>query len=103
MESHKQDRPPPTGVWAYGYEISPPLPRRRLRLIEALVGEEHARAKQSARTWEGRLVAEEQVTHILVVSDSPDQSLEVNQKLEAELERLKARFSLTTPLEVERP
>jgi hypothetical protein len=100
MEKKKR-APPPVGVWAYGYEIAPPLARHRLRLIESLVEEERSNAKLSARTWEGRLVAEEQVTHILVVADSPSQDLEVNRKLEAELKRLEAVFSLTSPLEVE--
>lgn len=99
----RENGAPPTGIWAYGYEIAPALPLHRLGLIETLVGEEQVRAKQSARKWEGRLVSEEQVTHILVVSDSPDQGLEVNQKLEAELARLQARFSLSTPLQVEHP
>jgi hypothetical protein len=49
------------------------------------------------------LVVEEQVTHILVVSDSPNQDLEVNRKLEAELKRLDAAFVITTPLELPSP
>lgn len=99
MEENKRG-PPPRTIWAYGYQISPPLARDRLRSIEALVDDEHSNAKLDARTWEGRLVVEEQVTHILVVSDSPDQNLTVNRKLEAELKRMKAGFSVTVPLAV---
>ena len=102
MESKK--RGPPSGeVWAYGYEITPPLARERLRMIENLVEEEHANAKSGARTWQGRLVVEEQVTHILVVSDSPDQDLEVNRRLETELRRLEALFSVTAPVALSEP
>jgi hypothetical protein len=92
--------PSPRTIWAYGYEIAPPLSQDRLRVIEALVKDEHSSATLGARTWEGRLVVQEQVTHILVVSDSPDQDLEVNRKLEAELRRLEAGFSVTMPLAV---
>ena len=68
--------------------------------IEEFLEVERSNAKRTARTWDGRFVVEEQVTHILVVSDSPDQQLEVNRKLEAELTRLKMAFSVTSPVEV---
>ena len=80
MEPQKRG-PPPREVWAYGYQISPALARGRLGGIENLVEEGHASAKLGARTWQGRLVVEEQITHILVVSDSPDQDLEINHRL----------------------
>jgi hypothetical protein len=93
MEEHKSpsDRP----IWAYGYEITPPLPVDRLRAIEGLVSEEQAHAKLARRTWQGRLVVDEQVTHILVLSDTADQDLSVNRRLEAELKRLDAGFLVT--------
>ena len=59
-------------------------------------------AKTRARTWQGRLVAEEHVTHILVVSDSPEQDLEANHRVEAELRDLEAGFSVTVPMALER-
>lgn len=102
MEQNKRG-PPPRTIWAYGYEISPPLARDLLDSIEALVDDERSSARLDARTWEGRLVVEEQVTHILVVSDTPDQDLVVNRKLEAELKRMKAGFSITVPLAVSNP
>lgn len=98
MEKNTQGHPH-RPVWAYGYEIAPSVERGRLAAIERLVEEEHSNARRGARTWEGRLVVEEQVTHILVVSDDPDQDLEVNRKLEAELKRLDAAFVMTAPLE----
>jgi hypothetical protein len=45
-------------------------------------------------------VAEEHVTHILIVSDSPEQDLEVNHKVEAELRNLEAGYSVTVPMAV---
>ncbi len=91
-----KNRPSPSRKkWAYGYEISPPVTQERLSAIERLLEEEHANARLQTRTWQSRFVVKEQVTHILVVSDSPDQQLEVNHRLEAELTRLEAVFSLT--------
>lgn len=87
-------------VWAYAYQIVPPQPEDRLRAIEALLDREQSEAGNGARTWVGRLVAQEHVTHILVVSDSPEQDLEVNRRMEAELRKLKAGFSITAPMQV---
>ncbi len=89
-------------VWAYAYQIVPPQPAERLDTIRALLDREAMDARTRARTWEGRLVAEEHVTHILVVSDSAEQDLEVNQRVEAELRDLEADFSVTVPMAVER-
>lgn len=94
-----QNRPPRSQKkWAYGYEITPPMTQARLSAIEHLLEEEHAHAKLQTRTWQSRFVVQEQVTYILVVSDSPDQELEVNRRLEAELTKLDAVFLLTPPM-----
>ena len=69
--------------------------------IRTRVGFEGVRARRDARTWEGRFVHQEQVTHILVVSDAAEQDLEVNRRLEAELRDLEASFSLTAPMAVD--
>ena len=90
----------PTKMWAYGYQITPPQPESRLAAIQSLLDSEHRSAKDHAHTWEGRFVHEEEVTHILVVSDSPDQHQAANRKLEAALTALEAGFSLTAPLAV---
>jgi hypothetical protein len=86
---------PPGNTWAYGYEISPPMTPERLAIIERLLEEEHSIARLETRTWQARFVTEEQVTHVLVVSDSPDQQRDINRRLEEELGKLQAAFSLT--------
>lgn len=91
---------PPAPVWAYAYAIAPPQPEARLAAVRQLLEREHSSARNVAHTWEGRLVMEPNVTHILVVSDTPDQSLEANQRLEAELRALHVNYQLTVPLAV---
>ena len=84
--------------WAYAYRIVPPQAEDQLRAIQTLLDLEHSDAKRRAETWEGRFVLEEQITHILVVSDSPEQNHEGNRKLESELQQLGAGFSITAPM-----
>jgi len=95
-----QPPPVPRTVWAYGYQIVPPQPEHRLHAIRTLLEQEHTTAQRGARTWEGRFVLEQQVTHILVVSDSPELDVEANRRLEAELRSLNAGFAMTVPLAV---
>jgi hypothetical protein len=92
--------PPPKTIWAYAYQILPPQGAERLRAITTLLDHAHTEAQRDARTWTGRVVVEEQVTHILIVSDSPEQNHEVNQRLEAKLQELKTGFSITVPIAV---
>jgi len=103
MMNPRDQGPMPPAVWSYGYEILPALSRDRLRSLEELLDEEHLLAKQNRRTWTGRFVVEEQVTHLLVVSDTPDQELEVNRRVEGELKRLTAAYSITSPVEIADP
>lgn len=74
-----------------------------MKAIRALLEEEHLKSRSAARTWAGRLVSEQQVTHILVVSDSPDQSREINRRIETGLKQLKAAFTLGPPVAVTDP
>jgi hypothetical protein len=95
------DRGSPRGpLWTYAYQIEPPQVEERLLSVRTLLEDEHARARYGARTWVARVVTEKRVTHILVVSDSPDRGREINGRLEAELKRLEVGFSTTAPLEV---
>src|SRR5688572_29314804 len=91
---------PAGAIWAYSYEFTPPQPEVRLRAIKTLLEQEHLEATADARKWEGRLVVSHEVTHILVVSDSPDQDREVNRRLAAALRNLAAAYSITVPLGV---
>ena len=88
----------PKTLWAYAYEIVPPQAEDQLNAIRTLLEKEHSDARQGARTWTGKLVSQQRITHLLVVSDSPDQSREVNRRLEGRLTQLRAGFSLTVPM-----
>jgi hypothetical protein len=88
-------------IWTYGYQIVPPQAEDRLRTITSLLEHENSAAQRGDRTWAGRVILEQQITHILVVSDSPEQNHEVNRKLEAELNDLNVGFSITAPMAVE--
>ena len=92
--------PTPKTVWAYAYQILPSQSAARLHSIKTLLAHAHTEAQRDARTWTGRVVVEEQVTHILIVSDSPEQNHEVNRRLEAKLEELNAGFAMTVPVAV---
>lgn len=90
--------PPPTTLWAFVYQLLPPQLADRLRSIQPLLDGAHVDARRAGRTWAGRVIPEELITHILVVSDSAEQNDGSNRKLESELEDLQARFSVTAPL-----
>ena len=87
-------------LWVYAYQIVPPQPSGRLGTIRMLLDEETTAARDAARTWSGRIVLERRATHILIVSDGPGRQDTINRRLEAELSRLDARFSVTEPLAV---
>jgi hypothetical protein len=91
---------PTAPVWAYVYRIEPPLTEDRLAGVKQLLDREHAAATREARKFEGRFVVEERVTHILVVSDTVDQSREINHEVEAELQKVAISFDVTVPLAV---
>lgn len=92
--------PPAKMMWAYAYQIVPAQPESRLSGIRAILDAEHSLAKNDARTWQGKFVQENQVTHILVVSDSPDQDGDANRRLEAALKGLQTGFVRTAPMPV---
>lgn len=87
-------------LWAYAYQIVPPQPSGRLGAIRTLLKDEAAAARGGARTSSGRLVLEPRATHILIVSDAPGRNHSIDRRLEAELERLDAAYSVTEPLVV---
>ncbi len=91
---------PPRTLWTYAYQIEPPQFEDRLRSVRTLLDDEQARAGRGTRTWVGRVVTEERITHILVVSDRPDGDRGAKSRLEAELNRLRVRFSITASMQV---
>lgn len=90
----------PNPLWVYAYAIVPPQPSKRLDRIRALLEGENLSALGGPGAWAGRLILEQQAVHILIVSDTPVRDREINWKLEAELERLHASFSVTEPLAI---
>lgn len=98
LESQRQ--PAPMRLWVYAYHIVPPQPKRRLDTIRELLEHEHAAARKTSRTWAGRLVLERRATRVLIVSDSPDQTLTVNYALAFEVRRLHGTFTLTESMEI---
>lgn len=101
VESGKPSKEEP--LWAYAYQLLPPRASDRMGRILELVHEENAAALRSARTWTARLVAESQVTHLLVLSDTPDLDGGMNRRLEARLRDLDVRFTVTLPMRVDEP
>lgn len=98
--TNKEPKPGPGIVWAYAYELMQPQAENRMRGVQGLLHREKAEARKDARSWGSRFVTQEQVTQILIVSDSPRQDLEVNRRLEAELGELKADFFVTPALAI---
>ncbi len=90
----------PTGktLWAYGYEMVPPHREDLMTTVRGLLDRQNSEAKREARTWSARLVTEPQVTHVLIVSASPEGDQEINRKLEAELKALGVGFVVTVPM-----
>lgn len=97
MASKKNSRLPKP-IWAYAYQITPPQIASRLRKLKAFLDQERSDADGEGRTWAGRMVIEQQITHILVVSGDPEHSRESNRRLEAELMELKVGFSIGAPM-----
>ena len=85
-------------AWAYAYQLTPPQSVERLQAIQPLLDDVLALARREARTWAGTVVLEERVTHILIVSDSPEQNHDGNRRLETALSELGAAFSISPPM-----
>jgi len=87
-------------LFAYAYLVVPKQAESRLDAIRAIIEGENKAAERAARIWTGRLVQENRITHILIVSDSTEQNLDINRLLETELKRMKAEFFLTNPMAI---
>jgi hypothetical protein len=101
-ETRRPIAPPTQGdiLWAYVYQMLPPRTARGTEGIRALVNEENRDAQRSDRNWTARLVVEQQVTHVLILTDTPELDREFNLRLEAKLKEMEVPFAITVPLPV---
>jgi hypothetical protein len=98
-------QPPPVQgpMWAHSYALAPTLARESIRSIKVLLDRAHADAARADRRLSGRFVVEQRVSHILVVSDSPELDETLHLELISELTRLGAGFTVTLPMIVSPP
>jgi hypothetical protein len=101
VESGKPSKEAP--LWAYAYQLLPPRAADRMSGILELVEQENADALRNARAWTARVVSEPQVTHVLVLSDTPEVDRDRNRRLETRLRDLDVRFTVTFPMRVDEP
>ena len=85
----------PVQLWAYSYQFVPAQSVRALKRIANLVDAEHVAARHLSRIWAGRFVLERHISRLLIVSDSQESRGDINQRLEAELGKIKVEFFLT--------
>jgi hypothetical protein len=90
----------PLSLFAYAYLVVPAQAESRLEAIRTIIERENTAAEGAARIWTGRVVQENRITHILIVSDNSEQNLDINRLLESELKRMKAEFFLTNPMAI---
>ena len=88
---------PPYDRWVYAYQLDPPQPEPRFKKINSLVRQAQSAAKRKGRIWTGRIVVETLITHLLIVTDHPEQVPAVNRAIETELKQLDMGFALTGP------
>jgi len=96
-------RPRASKSWAYAYQLDPPQPEPRFAKIKTLLRRARLAAQRDGRLWTGKIVMEAHITHILVVTDAPDQARSVDHAIDAELKRLKMGFAITGPARVSLP
>ena len=60
-------------------------------------------AQRAGRLWTGQVVKGAHITHILVVTDAPDELRAVDRAIDMELKRLKMGFAITGPARVSLP
>jgi hypothetical protein len=87
-------------LWAYAYRLRPPRTARGMKEFRALLNEKNREAQRADRSWTARLILEQQATHVLIVSDTPELDREFNRALEAKLREMDVPFAVTVPLPV---
>ena len=96
-------RPRASKRWAYAYQLDPPQPEPRLAQVKTLLRRARRAAQRDGRLWTGQIVMETHITHILVVTDDPDEVRALDRAIDAELRRLKMGFAITRPARVSLP
>jgi len=96
-------RPRASKSWAYAYQLTPPQPEPRFAKVKALLRRARQAAQRNGRLWTGQIVMEAHITHILVVTDDPDEVRAVDRAIGTELKRLKMGFAITGPARVSLP
>ena len=96
-------RPRASESWAYAYQLNPPQPEPRFAKLKMLLRRARQAARRDGHLWTGRIVMEDRITHILVVTDAPDEVRAVDRAIDAELKRLKMGFAITGPARVSLP
>jgi hypothetical protein len=84
--------------WVYAYQLERPQPDAQFTKIKVLLRRAHFSAGRADRMWAGRVVLQTQVSHILIVSDTPSRQRAANRALEAQLKRQGVRFSVSDPV-----
>ena len=95
-----KQRPQASKSWAYAYQLNPPQPEPRFAKLKILLRRARLAAQRDGRLWTGQVVMEAHITHILVVTDAPDEGRAVDRAIDAELKRLKMGFAITGPARV---
>ena len=98
-----KQRPRVPERWAYAYELDPPQPEPRFGKVKMLLRRARLAARRNGRLWTGEIVMEAQITHILVVTDDPDEVRAVDRAIATELKRLKMDFAIKGPARVSLP
>ena len=98
-----KQRPRAPESWAYAYQLNPPQPESRFAKIKILLRRARLAAQRDGRLWTGQVVKDAHITHILVVTDAPDEIRAVDRAIDAELKRLKMGFAITEPARVSLP
>jgi len=99
-----KQRPRASKSWAYAYQLNPPQQvEQRFAKVKILLRRARLAAQRDGRLWTGQIVMETHITHILVVTDDPDEVRWVDRAIEAELKRLKMGFAITGPARVSLP
>src|SRR2546428_13822645 len=98
-----KQRPRAPKSWAYAYQLDPPQPEPRFAKLKILLRRARLAAQRDGRLWTGQIVMGAHITHILIVTDAPDEVRPVDRAIDAELKRLTMGFAVLRPAPVSLP